>query len=206
MHDYHLEMSNRFFHILNILFCHFRYVKSHDHEPILSSEYDFVKRPMFLVTCNATPALLLQRWNIKTILFRQFFWGWGWRASMGCFTEISFTALTLRRGTVYPQPVLGRGVSSEKYLSLRTWQIMYECNKWRFIGQIEINWLTISIWTRENLCPSIAMMPCQKKLKPEWEWDVQSMSSPDGQNAFRRPTDGVFTGISSRLNALINFN
>ena len=57
MHDYHLEMSNRFFHILNILFCHFRYVKSHDHEPILSSEYDFVKRPMFLVTRNATPAL-----------------------------------------------------------------------------------------------------------------------------------------------------
>lgn len=26
---------------------------------------------------------------------------------MGCFTEISFTALTLSRGTLYPQPVLG---------------------------------------------------------------------------------------------------
>ena len=44
MHDYHLEMSNRFFHILNVLFCHFRYVKSHDHETILSAEYDIKKK------------------------------------------------------------------------------------------------------------------------------------------------------------------
>ena len=63
MHDYHLEMSNRFFQILNILFCHFRYVKSHDHETILSAEYDIIKRLIFLG--NATPEQLASEMKHK---------------------------------------------------------------------------------------------------------------------------------------------
>ena len=53
-------------------------------------------------------------------------------------------------------------------------EMISEYRKWLFIAG-RFNWLTISIWTKENLCPSIGMMmPCQLELKPEW--DVQSMS------------------------------
>ena len=116
------------------------------------------------------------RWNIKTILFRQFFWGRGWRASMGCFTEISFTTLlhpTLSQSSVYPQPVL-RAMSILRKVFEDLQIDVCEYRKWLFIAR-PFNWLTISIWTKENLCPSIGMMmPCQLELKPEW--DVQSMS------------------------------
>ena len=118
---------------------------------------------------------LPQRWNIKTILFRQFFRDWDWRASMGCFTGISFTTLQpppRHRAQFILNLFWGRWVSLERYLRTYKWclnttKAVYCCGPF--------NWLTISIWTKENLCPSIGkMMPCQLELKAEW--DVQSMS------------------------------
>ena len=172
MHDYHLEMSNRFFHILNILFCHFRYVKSHDHETILSAEYDIIKKGWYSwVTLHLSS--LPQRWSIKTILFRQFFWARCWRASMGCFTGISFTTLqppTPSQGFVYPQPVWGRWVSLERYLRTYKWclntangcLLLGASTDWQFqFGPRKIYVLQLAWWCHAS-----------------WNWNLSEMSNP----------------------------
>ena len=147
---------------------------------------------------------LPQRWNIKTILFRQFFRDWDWRASMGCFTGISFTTLQpppRHRAQFILNLFWGRWVSLERYLRTYKWclnttKAVY-CWALQLIDHFNLdqgkfmsfNWhddampAGIESWVR---CPI----------------NVRS----DRQNTFRGPTDGVFTKISSRLNVLVNFN